>query len=736
MAEVFLAQQRGLEGFDRRVAVKRILPHLSDSPDFTKMFLGEARLAAQLTHPNIVHIYDFGKNEGDYFIAMEYVEGVHAGQLFKHGERERLPYTMVARIGADAASALHYAHDLRGANGKPIGLVHRDVSPANIMISFDGVTKLCDFGIAKAAALSEGLTNPGQVKGKYAYMSPEQTIAAPLDGRSDVFSLAIVLWELLAGRYIVSRGDAIEAMRAIRDGKLEPIERAAPHVPAQLAQAISWALAPKRDNRASAAELAQALEAFIKSSPELGNAMELGGWVRQRFPREGTGQMQALNPQATYASPGTAASPGTLAAPGTMGGSAPVTPVKGSPASRLAESAARGFGSDLDEEGAQTIKRGAKPIFRSQETSTVVDSETRRAIEESTLRERDETEIVQGGPSSATELEIHAGRVRPSVTEIVEPPSPNDLDMRAAFEPSGPGGETPTSIHPNVLAVMRAPSTPSGGRPLPPPKSAPRPIVSVVGTGPRERVSLDDKRHSGTALVAAARKRRLRFAAAIAGLVGLALVSFAIALAASGGSHAAGQDAAQVAPLPPPPAPDAEQLAQATPDAAPADAAAAQPTFPVDAMPTTLFVVKTIPPGGTVRIGDQGGARMAPAEFALVEGTYDVTAELAGYAPEHRKVDVPHGERYETEIAFTKKLGSHGTVVEHTAVVMGKLTANTQPYSDVYEGSKSLGQTPFADLPLSPGQHVLTFKNPKHGTITKTITITAGKTAKLNFALP
>src|SRR5947207_2764790 len=113
MAEVFLAQQRGLEGFDRRVAVKRILPHLVDSPDFVKMFLGEAKLAAQLSHPNIVHIYEFGKVESDYFIAMEFVDGVHAGQLFKQPPADRLPPTMVARIGADAAAALHYAHELR-----------------------------------------------------------------------------------------------------------------------------------------------------------------------------------------------------------------------------------------------------------------------------------------------------------------------------------------------------------------------------------------------------------------------------------------------------------------------------------------------------------------------------------------------------------------------------------------------------------------------------------------------
>jgi hypothetical protein len=319
MAEVFLAQQRGLEGFDRRVAVKRILPHLADSPDFVKMFFGEARLAAQLSHPNVVHIYEFGKVDHDYFIAMEYVDGVHAGQLFKHGtEKDKLPATLVARIGADAANALHYAHELRDATGKRVGLVHRDVSPANIMVSFDGVVKLCDFGIAKAAAASDHLTNPGQVKGKYAYMSPEQTIAAQLDGRSDVFSLAIVMWELLTGKTIVPRGDAIAAMRAIRDGKLDPVEKVNPQVPAPLAAAISWALEPKREKRADAAELAQALEAFVKSAPDLATSMQLGGWIRARFPREGTGQMPALDPPIGAGGPGTHASPGTYASPGTF----------------------------------------------------------------------------------------------------------------------------------------------------------------------------------------------------------------------------------------------------------------------------------------------------------------------------------------------------------------------------------------------------------------------------------
>ncbi|HVK75252.1 MAG TPA: serine/threonine-protein kinase [Kofleriaceae bacterium] len=284
MAEVFLARQRGPEGFDRRVAVKRILPHLADSTDFVGMFLDEARLAARLTHPNIVHIYELGSVDGSFFIAMEYVDGVTAAQLIRHAADEALPPALVARIGADAAGALAYAHRLEDGDGRPVQLVHRDVSPANVMVSFDGVVKLVDFGIAKAANKAEE-TRPGIVKGKYAYMSPEQTTGKPLDGRSDVFSLGVVLWELLAGRTIVERGDVVEAMKVIRDGRFPRIEQVAPEVPEALAIAVGWALEVKRDDRPTAQQLQISLEEFIKGSPQLATPAQLAEWIQPRFPR-------------------------------------------------------------------------------------------------------------------------------------------------------------------------------------------------------------------------------------------------------------------------------------------------------------------------------------------------------------------------------------------------------------------------------------------------------------------
>jgi serine/threonine-protein kinase len=719
MAEVFLAQQRGLEGFDRRVAVKRILPHLLDSPDFVRMFLGEAKLAAQLTHPNVVHIYDFGKVENDYFLAMEYIDGVHAGQVFKLGDRgDKMPPTLVARIGADAASALHYAHDLRGPEGKALGLVHRDVSPANIMISYDGVVKLCDFGIAKAAALSDQLTNPGQVKGKYAYMSPEQTIAAHLDGRSDVFSLAIVLWELLTGKFIVQRGDAVDAMRAIRDGKLEPLIHAAPATPPPLAKAISWALETKREKRATAAQLAEALEGFIKSSPEIGNSMQLAAWIRARFPRDASGPRAAIAPagggtaaaHGTSAAPGTAAAPSTMAAPRTMGAprtmDAPETVIVSDThdvvapppahshqklAGRLAEDHTSSFAGQLAAPGRPARPPPTLQLTESQSEATVLDL-SQRAAEETTARDR------------------------PTDTEIVDAMATILRDRG-----SSPPRPTPPPLTPAVMPVVGdsksggvvAPATPAAATP-PHGRAAPAHGTPATPTPELRRT-----------------KRRMRMLLAGAGLTGLALTSFAIALAMSGGSrsHAQLPDATAipvVVPVPPP-HPDAAPVIVAPP---PVDASAKTP--PSDAAATMGYLeVTTMPAGGTLKVGDQ--TRTAPAQFMIPAGHVSIIAELAGFADERRQVDLEPGEHHEVEIAFTKKLRDKP---DHHGPELGKLTVRTVPYSDVYDGSTLIGTTPFAERVMLAGPHTLVFKNPKHGTIEKKITIVAGKTLKLSFDLP
>src|SRR5947209_7397365 len=218
MAEVFLARLIGVEGFERRVAIKRILPHLSESEEFRGMFLDEARLAAQLTHPNIVHIYDFGKVDDYYFIAMEYVDGVDLGRMIRRAREKPVPFELCARILADVCAGLEFAHNAVDGMGRKLNVVHRDVSPQNVLVTYDGGVKLVDFGIAKAAFAAER-TRPGVVKGKYAYMSPEQVEGRSLDGRSDVFSAGICLYELVTGMPLYRRDDIVASMREIRDGK-------------------------------------------------------------------------------------------------------------------------------------------------------------------------------------------------------------------------------------------------------------------------------------------------------------------------------------------------------------------------------------------------------------------------------------------------------------------------------------------------------------------------------------
>ena len=232
MAEVWKARMTGVEGFQKTVAIKKILPHLTDSSDFVEMFVDEAKLAAQLNHAHIIHIYDLGRIEGDYYIAMEYVEGENLRAIL-NAARERgrpLPVGLALHVAARLASALDYAHRKRDFEDQSLDLVHRDVSPQNVLIGYEGTIKLCDFGIVKAVSKTSH-TRMGALKGKLQYMSPEQAWGRNVDGRSDIFSLGALLFEMLTGRRLFSGDSEMEVLEAVRECRIQAPGNARPERP-------------------------------------------------------------------------------------------------------------------------------------------------------------------------------------------------------------------------------------------------------------------------------------------------------------------------------------------------------------------------------------------------------------------------------------------------------------------------------------------------------------------------
>jgi serine/threonine protein kinase len=268
MAEVWKAKMRGAHNFQRVVVVKRILPHLVSDPQFVRMFTTEATLSARLAHPNIVHVYEFAEADGELFLAMEYVHGVNLSDLVKQlGDRdERLPVGMAVRVAHEICLALGYAHALHDEDGKPLGIIHRDVSPSNIMVGYDGTVKLLDFGIAKALNKSDEHTRTGAFKGKVSYMSPEAVESeVELDARTDIFAVGVVLHEMLLGKRLFKGRDDLHTIALVRACRVEPpsVERA--EVSPELDRIVGKALARDRDLRyqsagALAADLSRLLE--------------------------------------------------------------------------------------------------------------------------------------------------------------------------------------------------------------------------------------------------------------------------------------------------------------------------------------------------------------------------------------------------------------------------------------------------------------------------------------------
>jgi serine/threonine protein kinase len=285
MAEVLLARTVGIKGFERYVVVKRIRIENGSDAQSIDMFLDEARLVASLHHRNIVQVHDVGEEAGKYFFAMEYVHGEDARTLLRHvkEKKEQIPLEHVVTIVTGAAAGLHYAHELKGPDWKPLNIVHRDISPGNILIGFDGAVKVVDFGIAKNE-LQSVETQAGETKGKLGYMSPEQCQAKPIDRRTDVYLLGVVLYELATVRRLFKGVSRYEVMEAIVDGKIPKPSVYRKDLPPALEAIIMKALASSPEARYQTAdELRQALEEFAVSARLHVSPQRLADYVKKQF---------------------------------------------------------------------------------------------------------------------------------------------------------------------------------------------------------------------------------------------------------------------------------------------------------------------------------------------------------------------------------------------------------------------------------------------------------------------
>ncbi|MEP7051987.1 MAG: serine/threonine-protein kinase [Pseudomonadota bacterium] len=286
MAMVWAARVKGTRGFQKIVAVKTMLSKLSEDEQFEQMFLDEASLASQIRHPNVVEISDLGEQDGVLYLAMEWIDGVPLNLLMKSAKSAGgVPLPIAVRIVMNACAGLHAAHELRDANGQLIGLVHRDVSPQNILVTYDGVSKVVDFGVAKATAMGGGATVAGQLKGKVSYMAPEQVRGEAIDRRVDIFAMGIVLYALTTGKHPFRRESEAATMYTI--ASQEPVvspRRFLPNYPPSLEAVVLKALAKNADERyATASEMQRALDQCFPVAERVNTDEDVGLFIGKLF---------------------------------------------------------------------------------------------------------------------------------------------------------------------------------------------------------------------------------------------------------------------------------------------------------------------------------------------------------------------------------------------------------------------------------------------------------------------
>ena len=713
MAEVFLARQQGVEGFERRVAIKRILPHLSDSAEFRTMFLDEARLAAQLSHPNIIHIYDFGKVDDYYFIAMEYVEGVDLGRLIKQARTSPVPFVLIARLLADACAGLHYAHNITDGSGTRLKVVHRDVTPQNVLVTFDGIVKVVDFGIAKAT-WQASRTRPGVVKGKYAYMSPEQVEGRPLDARSDIFSVGICMYELMTGMPLYRRDNVTEAMKEIRDGKPIHPEHHRSGIPPELTAVLKRALETSRDTRyASAAAMQLDLERYLKAATELATPQLLGDFVRRESPAGPPGELLGdSNDTPESERPGEPLGKGGTAQMSSLKQS--VTPayenvpiLGNSGASRLGSASSEGAGEDLTTPG--------KP----QRTGTSAAPRTFASEDDNDLTRRDDRPP-EAPMRSGEQATVRSPKVDLSLeaTEISRPER-SVSDRRSGNAPAQPRSGQHEPVH---VQGSRSALFPSG-------------TVGPLGGGiSREHSSspplLSSEPTSALHNPPPPRRRWLTWAIPL-GLVLLAAFAMWVRPHDQARPH---ENSIVVHD-------DESVHIDAGMDPRKLDAGVQVVTTELPVQTSAMLGLNTRPSGAKVFIDGEPLEMLTPVRtLPVTAGPHHIVIERTGYQPREVDISLHAGEHRVLEFELPEEHSLQATRGKKTAFAphphgSGFLTVKTVPSSRAFDGSELLGETPLVNVPLSEGAHTITFMGEGGKVVKKKIIVRVGEESRLSFSL-
>ena len=285
MAEVFVAKAFGVEGFERILAIKKILPTMAEDEEFITMFIDEARISVQLNHANVVHIHELGKHDDAYYIAMEYVPGKDLRSLLERFRRRKeiMPTAMAVYCATKICEGLDYAHRKKDARGQELFIIHRDVSPQNILISFEGEVKIIDFGIAKAANRSQK-TQAGILKGKFGYMSPEQVRGLPIDRRSDIFAVGVIIYEMLTGEKLFVGESDFSTLEKVRNAEVPAPRQYNPNIPAGLEKVVMKGLAREAEERYQwASDLQEDLMRFLLAGDAIYSGKHLAAFMKDAF---------------------------------------------------------------------------------------------------------------------------------------------------------------------------------------------------------------------------------------------------------------------------------------------------------------------------------------------------------------------------------------------------------------------------------------------------------------------